>query len=217
MVEGVGPIAPRQPAECHWDLTTDLASDKLLHMSPRLTADEQRESIIAAAVVEFAGGGFAGTPTEAIARRAGVSQPYLFQLFRTKKELFLAAVRDSFAKIAGRFEASAKTARAAGLDADQVLEAMGHAYLAMLEADRNLLRLQLHAYAACSDPGKFDRSRGAGPGALAHRHPVSGVDVNALYPWFASGMLINVIASIDDATTLEGFAAHVHGGSAGAH
>jgi hypothetical protein len=30
-------------------------------------------------------------------------------------------------------------------------------------------------------------------------------------------MLINVIASIDDATTLEGFAAHVHGGSAIAH
>jgi hypothetical protein len=43
---------------------------------------------------------------------------------------------------------------------------------------------------------------------------ISGVDLNALYPWFASGMLINVIASIDDATTLEGFAAHVHGGSA---
>ena len=38
--------------------------------------------------------------------------------------------------------------------------------------------------------------------------------MSALYPWFANGMLINVIASIDDATTLEGFADHVHGGSA---
>jgi hypothetical protein len=43
---------------------------------------------------------------------------------------------------------------------------------------------------------------------------VSGADSDALYPWFASGMLINVIASIDDARTLEGFKAHVHGGSA---
>ncbi len=186
-------------------------------MSPRLTADERREAVIAAAAVEFAAGGFAGTPTEAIARRAGVSQPYLFQLFGTKKELFLAAVRDSFARIADRFEASATTARAAGLDSDQVLEAMGHAYIAMLKADRDLLRLQLHAYAACSDPEIQPEVR-AQFRALWHTVArLSGTDASALYPWFASGMLINVIASIDDATTLEGFAAHVHGGSAIAH
>ena len=183
-------------------------------MSPRLTADERRQSVIAAAAVEFAAGGFAGTPTEAIARRAGVSQPYLFQLFGTKKELFLAAVRHSFAKIADRFEASATTARAAGLDSGEILEAMGHAYLAMLRADRDLLRLQLHAYAACSDPEIQSEVR-AQFRALWHAVArLSGADVRALYPWFASGMLINVIASIDDATTLEGFGAHVHGGSA---
>jgi AcrR family transcriptional regulator len=186
-------------------------------MSPRLTADERREAVIAAAVLEFARGGLTGTATAAIARRAGVSQPYLFQLFRTKRELFLAAVRNCFAKIAGRFEASAKTARAAGLDPDQVLEAMGHAYIAMLKADRDLLRLQLHAYAACSDPEIQPEVRAQFRELWHTVARVSGVDVNALYPWFASGMLINVIASIDDATTLEGFAAHVHGGSSVAH
>ena len=67
-------------------------------MSPRLTADERREEVIAAAAVEFASGEFAGASTAAIARRAGVSQPYLFQLFRTKKDIFLATVRDSFEK-----------------------------------------------------------------------------------------------------------------------
>jgi AcrR family transcriptional regulator len=182
-----------------------------------MTADERREAVIAAAVLEFARGGFTGTATAAIARRAGVSQPYLFQLFRTKRELFLAAVCDCFAMIAGRFEASARTARAAGLDPDQVLEAMGHAYIAMLKADRDLLRLQLHAYAACSDPEIQPEVRAQFRELWHTVARVSGVDVNVLYPWFASGMLINVIASIDDATTLEGFAAHVHGGSAVAH
>ena len=38
----------------------------------------------------FAIGGYNGTSTEAIAREAGISQPYLFRLFRTKKELFIA-------------------------------------------------------------------------------------------------------------------------------
>jgi AcrR family transcriptional regulator len=183
-------------------------------MSPRLTADERREEVIAAAAVEFAGGGFAGTSTAAIARRAGVSQPYLFQLFRTKKDLFVATVRDSFVRITRRLEESAKTASAAGLDTDQVLDAMGHAYIDMLVADRDQLRLQLHAYAACSDPDI--------QGAVRERYlelwqavvRASGADSDALYPWFASGMLINVIASIGDAKTLEGFKAHMHGGSA---
>ena len=91
---------------------------------------------------------------------------------------------------------------------------MGHAYITLLKADRDLLRLQLHAYAACSDPEVQVAVRTQYRelwGAVAR---LSGVDPGALYPWFASGMLINVIASIDDATTLEGFAAHVHGGPA---
>ena len=182
-------------------------------MSPRLTADERREAVIAAAAVEFASGGFAGTSTEAIARRAGVSQPYMFQLFRTKKDIFLAAVRDCFTRIAGRFEASANAARAAGRDPEHVLEAMGDAYVALLKSDRDLLRLQLNAYTACCDPVIQTEVR-AQFRELWHRvAQVSGVDAKELYPWFASGMLINVIASIDDATTLEGFATYVHGGS----
>jgi AcrR family transcriptional regulator len=186
-------------------------------MSPRLTADERREAVIAAAAVEFAVGGIAGTATQAIARRAGVSQPYLFQLFGTKKELFLATVRDCFAKITRTFEASAKAEKAAGRDPDEVLQAMGDAYLNLLKADRDLLRLQLHAYAACSDPEIQADVRAQFLDLWQTVARLSGVASSALYPWFANGMLINVIASIDDARTLEEFGAQVHGGSTTAH
>ena len=179
-----------------------------------MTADERRDEVIRAAAVEFAAGGFTGTATEAIARRAGVSQPYLFQLFRTKRELFLATVRDCFARIAGRMETSGKAGRAAGQDPDQVLAMMGKAYVDLLASDRDLLRLQLHAYAACSDPEIQDAVRARYQELWQAVTRVSGADSDALYPWFASGMLINVIASIGDAETLEGFKAHVHGGSA---
>jgi AcrR family transcriptional regulator len=164
--------------------------------------------------VEFARGGFAGTATEAIARRAGVSQPYVFQLFRTKKDLFLATVRDSFARITRRLEEAARAADAAGLDTEQLLEVMGHAYLDMLVADRDQLRLQLHAYAACSDPQIQREVRGQYQELWRAVARASGAAMDALYPWFANGMLINVIASIDDAETLEGFRAYVHGGPA---
>src|SRR5438477_13152144 len=95
-------------------------------MSPttRLTADERRDDVIAAAMQEFSVGGYAGTSTQAIANRVGVSQPYLFQLYRTKKDLFVAVVRACFARTRAAFEASAKSARAATEAPDQILHAM---------------------------------------------------------------------------------------------
>ncbi len=94
----------------------------------RMTAEERRESVLRAAVPEFAVGGLAGTSTEAIAGRAGVSQPYLFRLFPSKKTLFLASVERTFALIEAAF-------REAATDA---LAAMGAAYRDLL-ADRQLL------------------------------------------------------------------------------
>ena len=45
-----------------------------------------------AATHEFAVKGLHGASTEDIARAAGISQPYLFRLFGTKKQLYLATV-----------------------------------------------------------------------------------------------------------------------------
>jgi len=74
----------------------------------RLTAEERREEILRAAMEEFARGGLDGTPTEAIAKRVGISQPYLFRLFRTKKDLFLAVVDRCFETTLGAFQRAAE-------------------------------------------------------------------------------------------------------------
>ncbi len=123
-----------------------------MRMQHRMRADERRDEVVAAAAIEFAEGGYAGTSTAAIARRAGVSQPYLFQLFGTKQLLFLAAVRDCFDRTRGHFEHAASGAQGSGMDPDGRLALMGDAYIQLLLADRDLLRLQLQAYAACGDP-----------------------------------------------------------------
>jgi AcrR family transcriptional regulator len=62
----------------------------VMMVSTRQTAAERRVAVLSAAVTEFAKSGYAGTSTDAIAARAGISQPYLFRLFGTKKELFIA-------------------------------------------------------------------------------------------------------------------------------
>src|SRR5215216_7738823 len=93
----------------------------------RKSAEERREEIIALAIQQFAIGGYRGTSTEAIAREAGISQPYLFRLFKTKRELFLACHDDSDARILETFRQAAR-----GLPQEEVLPAMGRAYVELL-------------------------------------------------------------------------------------
>src|ERR1700759_5277422 len=109
----------------------------------RMPAAERREMVLEAAVAEFAAHGLAGTSTEDVARRAGISQPYLFRLFPTKKALFLALVEQCFGRVRDAF-----TAAAGDLTGDAALDAMARAYELLLE-DRTLLRMQMQAYAAC--------------------------------------------------------------------
>ncbi len=171
--------------------------------SGRLTADERRADVIAAASREFAARGYVGGSTQAIADRVGVSQPYLFQLFGTKRDLFLATVRDCFGRIRTRFEDSAREARATTDAPLAVLEAMGRTYHDLLR-DRDMLRLQLQAYAACDDTVIRDVVREEWTRLYDAVAAASGADEHTLHHWFAEGMLMNVAASIGDLDSAEG-------------
>jgi AcrR family transcriptional regulator len=166
-----------------------------------MTADERRDAIVAAGVAEFATGGLVGASTEAIAKRAGVSQPYVFQLFGTKKELFIAVVRQCFRRTGLAFEGAAHDyVPDARPDCNSVLEAIAHRYHAML-ADRNYLLVQLQGYAACDDPDVRDAVREEF--AALHRkvRDVSGASTQELMRFFANGMLMNVAAAMEPAST----------------
>lgn len=164
----------------------------------RLSADERRDVIVAAAMTEFAVTGFAGTSTDAIARRAGVSQPYLFQLYGTKKELFIAAIRHGFRRTRLTFETVGRAAIAVDPSTKHVLVEMGKAYCALL-ADRELLLCQLQAYASCGDP---EIRAAVGDEFLQLYRSVkslSGADDAELEMWLGAGMLMNTAAAIGPA------------------
>src|SRR2546428_11827363 len=120
-------------------------------MSPtatRLSAAERREAILDAAKIEFADRGWAGTSTEDIARRAGISQPYLFRLFGTKKELFKASVARCLRETLEMFQRAAE-----GKRGEEALQAIGRAYMdEVLTGDRVRLRAQMQAYVVCDGP-----------------------------------------------------------------
>jgi AcrR family transcriptional regulator len=164
---------------------------------PRLTADERRTEVIEAAVAAFGVGGLAGTSTEAVARLAGVSQPYLFRLFGTKQELFLAAVGRTFERISLAFEEAARRpAPDAPPGHNAILMSMGRAYGDLL-ADRSLLRLQLHSFAACDDPVVQEFVRRHFADLVTRVAQLSGVSSLELRTFFAEGMLLNVAAAMD--------------------
>jgi AcrR family transcriptional regulator len=160
-------------------------------VSVRMSAEERRESVLDAAVAEFARGGLAGTPTEAIAIRAGISQPYLFRLFSTKKELFIAAYRRAFARIEGRFIEASE-----GLTGDEALDAMARAYHDLLN-DRDLLLVQLHTYAASGDAEVQAAARKCYGQLWRLAEARSGADPERLRVFFAMGMLWNVAVALD--------------------
>jgi AcrR family transcriptional regulator len=191
----------------------------------RLTKDERRREIIEAATREFAVGGLNGTPVTAIAKRVGVSQPYLFQLFGTKKDLFIAAVRRAFERTVATFRIAA--AEAGGeADPEAILMAMGLAYYRLLE-DRTLLLMQMQAYAACDDPEVREVVREEFLRLVRFVQSASGAPDTAVREWLAQGMLMNVSAAMDlsdvdadwarmclgDMTSMEMIHAHKGGGA----
>ena len=156
-----------------------------------MTAGERREEVLAAAVAEFAARGLSGTSTEDVARAAGISQPYLFRLFPTKKALFLALVDRCFRQVAETLESAA-----VGRAGEDALDAMGDAYHRLLE-DRILLLLQMQAYAACDDPDIREATRTGFKQLWALVERLTGLPYERVMMFFAMGMLLNVGAAMD--------------------
>ncbi|WP_328420722.1 TetR/AcrR family transcriptional regulator [Streptomyces sp. NBC_00443] len=119
----------------------------------RMTAQERRDCVIRSAVTEFARTGYHGTSTGSIAKRAGVSQPYLFRLFPDKRSMFLATLR-CMTDTRLTLEAAAR-----GLDGESAFLAMAAAYRRLLTEQPETLQMQLQAFAAVpalapeGDPG----------------------------------------------------------------
>jgi AcrR family transcriptional regulator len=163
----------------------------------RVPASERRDALVEAAVHEFAHGGLHGTPVDRIARRVGVAQPYVFALFGSKRELFLAAVERCFELITETFDkAAAEFDPATAPPEVDILYAMGEAYVRLLGTDRDYLMLQHQSYAACDDPVIRDRVRHLYAQLVVHVDELSHAERARLDDFFRQGMWLNVAAAM---------------------
>jgi AcrR family transcriptional regulator len=166
----------------------------------RVPAAERRDALIEAAIHHFAHGGLQGTKVSAIAADVGVAQPYVFSLFPTKRDLFLAADRRCFEKVAALFEQAGEEFDKNGPQepGEDKLMAIGKSYVDSIADNPDLLLLQLQAYAACGDDGEIQaavRRQYAMLVEVCSR--ISGIDdEERLDAFFQKGMWCNVAAAL---------------------
>jgi AcrR family transcriptional regulator len=158
----------------------------------RKSAEVRREEILAVAMEHFAAGGYHGTSTEVIAREAGISQPYLFRLFHTKKELFLACVDRACEKVRDAFRRAA-----AGSAAGEELEAMGRAYVDELLPDRHAVLMLMQSFAATLDPAIQEHVRRQYGEVISEVGRLTGAPPEDIWTFIATGMLLNIVTALD--------------------
>jgi AcrR family transcriptional regulator len=159
--------------------------------SKKMTADQRRAQILAIAAREFALGGLHGTSTETIARKAEITQAYVFRLFGSKQALFIQVVQEAFEHLTTAMRTAAGDR--SGLEA---LSAMGQTYDALL-GDRTALLLQLQGFAASSEPEVRDAVRESFAHMWNTVADTTGLDPVAVKSFLAFGMLLNNSAALE--------------------
>jgi AcrR family transcriptional regulator len=168
-----------------------------------MSGPDRRRQLLRIAAEEFADGGLHGASTERIARRAEITQAYIFRMFGTKKALFLEVVAAAFDRMTdGMHEAAGdKTGRVA-------LALMGARYNEML-ADRVSLLLQLQGFAACGEPDVRDAVRDGFGRMWQTIAKTTGLDDVTVKAFLAFGMLLNNGAALQVAELDERWATGV--------
>lgn len=159
--------------------------------STRSTAAARREHLLEVAMREFAQRGYEGGSTERIARAAGISQPYVFRLFGSKLQLFLAVIERCFDDTFEMFRTAAR-----GHQGEDVLESIGLAYAAMITTRPETLQCQLVGYAACDDELVREAMRRGYGRLVEFVEREAGASPERIAVFFAKGMLLNVVTAM---------------------
>lgn len=162
--------------------------------SPRSTAEAQRARITAAAVRVFSEKGYHATPVADVAAEAGVSPAYVFRLFPGKLGVFVAAVEDTYERVAEALAAAGESS--AESDPTARLASMTNAYIALVE-DRDLIMMQAHAQSASSVPEIRDAVRSGLGEVVRAVERASGAAPADVQRFVAYGQLCHLIVQTD--------------------
>ncbi|QNO38580.1 TetR/AcrR family transcriptional regulator [Protaetiibacter sp. SSC-01] len=163
----------------------------------RMRSDERRALVLEAATRVFGERGYHGATTDAVAREAGVSQPYVVRMFGGKEAMFLAVLDRAIDRILGAFEADIVALEAEGRasDEDAVSACLGRSYVDLL-GDRGLLLSLMQAFMLGSEPVVGRHAREGFRRVYAYLRERVGLDPDAAQDFLSRGMLLNTVVGL---------------------
>ncbi|MGW2571939.1 TetR/AcrR family transcriptional regulator [Streptomyces sp. NPDC001537] len=160
----------------------------------RSTAEERRATVMQTAIKTFAERGYYGTSTMDVAKAAGISQGYLYRLFKDKETLFASLVDHCSARL--RESAAAAAASVQTTDPEAILKALTASYDEVI-ADRDVLMILMHAQCSASEPVIGEAVRTCYAKQVEYVRALSGASDEQIRSYFAHGLLSNVLVAID--------------------
>ncbi|ANS27608.1 TetR family transcriptional regulator [Rhodococcus opacus] len=160
----------------------------------RMSATERRELVLAAASRAFARDGYHGTSTDAVAREAGVSQPYVVRMFGSKSRLFADVFDRAMRRIMDTFEPHFDDV-AADPENDESWLPMGIAYTELLE-DRDLLLVMMHGFTSGANPEIGALARDWMSRLYTQIRTRTGCSPEQARTFIANGMLLNTLLAM---------------------
>ncbi len=121
--------------------------------APRMAAADRRKHLVETAIRLFTEGSYHGTTTAEIARAAGVSEPILYRHFASKRDLYLAALEDVWAKTREDWERKLDEAS----DACSAVEAIGKGHVSVRSPKFQLAELWVQALGEASEDPALKR------------------------------------------------------------
>ncbi len=162
----------------------------------------RRMDIISAAIEVFAETGYYRATTMQVAKRAGISQPYIFRFFESKEELLLAALDASWQRIADAFRQVIHSS-SPQLEQDLII-----AYEGIMNAHRSETLLQMQAQTIQEEPIRkamqigFREVRGIVLEAFQRNGVKNSEERTKLF--LAKGMLCNISMALELPELMEG-------------
>jgi len=119
----------------------------------RLPAAERRLALVETAIRVFTEGSYRGTTTAEIAKAAGVSEPILYRHFASKRDLFLAALDQVWARTREAWEAALSSSH----DACAAVEAIAKDHVSSRDSKLQLAELWVQALTEAPDDPELRR------------------------------------------------------------
>ncbi|MGW5075015.1 TetR/AcrR family transcriptional regulator [Rhodococcus sp. NPDC004095] len=165
----------------------------------RMNAADRRELVLAAATTAFARGGWSGTSTDAVAKLAEVSQPYVVRMFGTKAELFREVFARALARIVEAFDTELDRIDAdpdaPSADSEEYWTRLGSAY-SQLVSDGDMLLVMMHGFTAGGTPEIGAQARAAMSQIYTVIRTRTGCTPEKAREFIANGMLLNVLLAM---------------------